>query len=112
LRGPPRWVFRCSGGEGLGSHSTIGLASAGGGGGESFSSIFVRLTAMTFVFPVETAATGVPLWSRCSPSNCAYIRRNRAGTRIGLPGLGGQGEEGGSIDDVADSVGSADEGDG
>jgi hypothetical protein len=51
----------------------------------------------------------VSLWS-CSPSNWAYIRRKRAGTRIGLPGgPKAEGEVGGSIDDVGDSVGSADE---
>ena len=104
LRGPVRWVFRCSG-EGL--RSTTGLAPAVGGG-ESFSSNFATPTA----FPVAAAATDVSLQSLCSPSNCAYIRRNRAGTRIGLLGLEGpkaKGEEGGSIGDVEGSVGSADE---
>jgi hypothetical protein len=106
LRGPVRWAFRCSG-EDL--RSTTGLAPAVDG--ESFPSIFATPTTMTFLFPVEAAETDESLWSLCSPSNCAYIRRNRAGTRIGLPGLEGlkaEGEEGGSISDVADSVGSVD----
>jgi hypothetical protein len=106
LRGPVRWVFRCSG-----ERSTTGPAPAVGGG-EYFSSIFATPTTTTFPFPVAAAARDVSLWSLCSPSNCAYIRRNRAGTRMGLPGLEGlkaEGEEGGSIGDVADSVGSADE---
>src|SRR6266403_1622523 len=111
LRGPPRWVFRCSG-EGLRSWSMTELVPVFGGG-ESFPSNFAMPTTTTF-FPTAAAVIGdtVSLSSRCSPSNCAYIRRNRAGTRIGLPGLGGpkaEGEEGGSIDDVAESVGSADE---
>jgi len=38
------------------------------------------------------------------------MRRKRAGTRIGLPGgHKAEGEAGRSIDDVEDSVGSADE---
>jgi hypothetical protein len=63
---------------------------------------------MTFFFPVAAAAD-VSLWP-CSPSNWANMRRKRAGTRIGLPGgPNAEGEAGGSIDDVEDSVGSADE---
>ena len=105
LRGPVRWVFRCSG-EGL--RSTTGLAP-GVGGNDSVPSTFATPTTTTFPFPVAAAATDVSQWSLCSPSNCAYMRRNRAGTRIGLPGLKAEGEEGGSIGDVEDSVGSTDE---
>jgi len=101
FRGAVRWVFRS--GEGL--LSTTGLVPAVGSG-KSFSTIFA--TPMTTTFFVAGGADVSLLYS-CSPSNCAYIRRNRAGTRIGLPGGPKAGEAAGSIDDVEDSVGSTDE---
>ena len=105
FRGTVRWGFR-SGGK---LPSMPGLVPAVGGGG-SFSSIFATPMTTTFFFPATAAAADVSLLYSCSPSNWAYIRRKRAGTRIGLPGgPKAEGEAGGSIDDVADSVGSADE---
>ena len=103
FRGAVRCVFRS--GEGL--LSTTGVVPVADSG-ESFSTNFD--TPMTTTFFFAAGGADVSLLYSCSSSNCAYIRRNRAGTRIGLPGgPKAEGEAGGSIDDVEDSVGSADE---
>jgi len=77
--------------------------------------VYVYSSGSTFT-GVAGALEDVPPLSSRSPANGTYtghLRRNRAGTRIGLVGEGGaeeEAEEWGSFDGgVADSVGSADE---
>jgi len=104
LRGVAFSVFR------LGEGTTTPPPAVGG--------VYVYSSGSSFIAAVAGALADEPLLvlSSRSPTNSVYtghLRRNRAGTRIGLVGEAGaeeEAEEWGSFDGrVADSVGSADE---
>ena len=111
-------LLRCAPRETFGFGATDGVPAGGVHTGESSSSLAPGSLLVAYIFLVAAGGSSFSLFSSrfflsfLDCKNRGHLRRKRAGTRVGLHGGAEAAKvpgEGGSEDDIGDSIGSVDD---